>query len=467
MSTIAIDLNDASIVVADAAGVRLSEPGYAFVDAGRIVTGQQAYANARLHPRRSANRYWERLSLDAGSAGLDAVGSAAELAIAQLRSLWERAGGSSEDVLVMAPGHYDRSQLGILLGLLQECGIGVSSLVNPAVAAAVQPYRGCQLVHVDAGLHRVSVTPLEQGDQVSALTARSIDSIGLAAIRDMLAKRVAELFVLETRFDPFHSAASEQQVYERLPAWLTELRRSSGRLELHLPREDEDLSVEVEREQLLGVTAGFHRAIVQLIAQARDPGERLVILLSDRLAELPGLINELERLDDSTVVPLEAGEAAVGVARHAAAISKRGGEVRLLKRLPWRESGATVSPSRAESTARSEPATNRNGLDDASHVVYGGVAYAVDGTGLLIGREQSGDRATIVLNGGQGGVSRAHCEIVRRDGELKLVDLSRFGTFVNEKRVSGETVLHVADVIRIGSPGEQIQVIRMRHAHGS
>ena len=35
-------------------------------------------------------------------------------------------------------------------------------------------------------------------------------------------------------------------------------------------------------------------------------------------------------------------------------------------------------------------------------------------------------------------VSRAHCELVRRDGELKLVDMSRFGTFVNEKRVSGE-----------------------------
>ncbi|NIW23760.1 MAG: FHA domain-containing protein, partial [Gammaproteobacteria bacterium] len=68
---------------------------------------------------------------------------------------------------------------------------------------------------------------------------------------------------------------------------------------------------------------------------------------------------------------------------------------------------------------------------------------------------------------GQGGVSRAHCELVKRDGELKLVDKSRFGTFVNEKRISGEIALQPADVIRIGSPGEQLQVIRMEATGGT
>ena len=65
------------------------------------------------------------------------------------------------------------------------------------------------------------------------------------------------------------------------------------------------------------------------------------------------------------------------------------------------------------------------------------------------------------------GVSREHCEIVLRDGELKLSDLSRFGTFVNEKRISGETTLQRADVIRIGTPGAELQVVSMEPTRGA
>jgi pSer/pThr/pTyr-binding forkhead associated (FHA) protein len=57
------------------------------------------------------------------------------------------------------------------------------------------------------------------------------------------------------------------------------------------------------------------------------------------------------------------------------------------------------------------------------------------------------------------GVSRAHCEVVLRDGELKLRDMSSFGTFVNERKVVGETTLERADVIRIGSPGAELHVV--------
>jgi predicted component of type VI protein secretion system len=56
-------------------------------------------------------------------------------------------------------------------------------------------------------------------------------------------------------------------------------------------------------------------------------------------------------------------------------------------------------------------------------------------------------------------VSRAHCEVVLRDGELRLKDSSRYGTFVNEKRIAGETVLQRADVIRVGSPGALLEVV--------
>jgi pSer/pThr/pTyr-binding forkhead associated (FHA) protein len=72
-----------------------------------------------------------------------------------------------------------------------------------------------------------------------------------------------------------------------------------------------------------------------------------------------------------------------------------------------------------------------------------------------------------VVDDQRGGVSRSHCELAMRNGELVLRDLSSYGTFVNERRVSGEEILHLADVIRIGSPGAELQLIRVEQADGA
>jgi len=467
MSTIAIDINDAGIILADDSGVLANEPGYAFVEGQSIVTGRDAYAKSRLHPRQSSNRYWDSLTLEQGSAGIDGVGAAAELAYAQLKTLWTEFGSKCDDALLLVPGHYGRDELGVLLGLAQECGIPVRSMLSPAAAASAAPYPGRQLVHVDTGLHRVSATLLVQGEEVGADSERSLSNTGLASIMDLLAKRVAELFVLATRFDPFHSAASEQLVYDRLPVWLGELERQPDAVALKLPQDGDDLIVEVDREQLIGVMAGFYRAIVQLIAQCREPGAELVVLLSDRLATMPGMVGELERLDDALVVTLPPGQAALGALSQADALFGDDGNVRLLKRVPWREPPAEPAPDRPAAEPEALAPARLPAEDPASHIVYRGIAYPVDTSGIVIGREQAPQRRTIVLNGGQSGISRVHCELLRRDGELKLVDSSRFGTFVNEKRISGEISLRPADVIRIGSPGEQIQVICMEAEHGT
>jgi len=61
----------------------------------------EAFAAARLYPRRSSNRFWDGLSLEQGSAGIDGVGSAAELAYAQLAALWSEHGGDGREAEYM------------------------------------------------------------------------------------------------------------------------------------------------------------------------------------------------------------------------------------------------------------------------------------------------------------------------------------------------------------------------------
>ena len=461
MSALAIEINDSGLAVANETGVLAIEPGFARIDGGKIVTGEPARARARLNPRQTSSRFWSALSMDSGSAGSDIRKSTAELAYAQLESLWQRFGAGVTAVVLVVPGGYRTEQLGLLLGLAQECGMPVRALVDAAAAASVRPYPKRQLVYVDAGLYRASVSLLAQNGEVQVRAEHALAQ-GLSNAADAFARRVADHFVRATRFDPFTHAEAEQALYDLLPAWLEALQREE-RVELTLKYRNEEFRITPERDAILGVAqTGVYRAVIQLIAQHREPGKRLVVQLSDRVAVLPGFVGELARLDDSQIERFPAGHAARAVLL-APSIAGSQGDVKLLKRVPWREA---PREDPAETGPRApEPAPVLARVKAPTHVVYGGLAYRVGAAGLAIGREADPQRRTVVLVGNSG-VSRLHCEVVLRDGELKLRDLSSYGTFVNEKKVAGEATLKRADVIRIGSPGAELHVVDVEGADG-
>jgi hypothetical protein len=455
MTALAIDINDAGLVVANDSGVLAVEPGFASIERGKVVTGEAARARARRHPRQSSNRFWSALGGDATTLGVDLGLSAAELAHAQLAAVWARVGSGVTDVLLVVPGAYRSDQLGLLLGLAQECGMPVRAFVDAAVAASIRPYPNQQLVYVEASLYRTSVTLIEQNGEAQVRNEHSLGQ-GLSAFFDTVAHRIGDLFVRAKRFDPFAHADAEQMLYDRLPAWLAALEREE-RFELTLRHADEQSSVVAERDAVLAVAEGFYRAVRQLIAQHREPGKGLVVQLSDRLAALPGLVGELARLDRATCESLEAGHAARGALLAARAVTAAPDQVKLLKRLRWRAEPKAAAAAAEPSTAVPTFHNKR----PPTHIVYGGLAYRVGADGLVIGREADPQRRTVLLAQGSNGVSRQHCEVVLRDGELKLRDLSTFGTFVNESRTAGETTLKPADVIRIGSPGAELHVVSL------
>ena len=395
--------------------------------------------------------------MDAGSAGADIARSAAELAYAQLESLWQRVGSGVTAVVLVVPGGYRTEQLGLLLGLAQECGMPVRALTDAAAAASVRPYPKRQLMYLDASLYRISLSLLDQNGEAQVRAEHALAQ-GLAGLADSFARRIADHFVRATRLDPFAHADTEQTLYDRLPEWLEALQREE-RVELALKHRNEEFRITAERDAVLGVAKAPYRAIIQLIAQHREPGKRLVLQLSDRIAALPGFVGELSRLDDSQIERFAAGHAARSVLL-VPSIAAAQGDVKLLKRVPWREA---ANDDAGGERAVAEPRPMLARTNAPTHVVYGGLAYRVGSAGLAIGREADPQRRTVVLSG-QSGVSRLHCEVILRDGELKLRDLSSYGTFVNERRVAGETTLNRADVIRVGSPGAELHVVDVEEA---
>jgi hypothetical protein len=198
--------------------------------------------------------------------------------------------------------------------------------------------------------------------------------------------------------------------------------------------------------------------VTQLISQYREPGRGLVVQLSDRLAALPGFAAELARLDDAHLECLPVGHAASSVLRAKELATGGTDQVKLLKRLPWREASTPIELGRS-ALRKAGPAAQST--PPPTHVVHRGVVYGVGPEGLLIGRDAVAGRRVIIVDDQNSGVSRTHCEITLRDGELRIEDRSRYGTFVNERRIDGATVLERADVIRIGSPGAEFHVAGM------
>ena len=460
---IGIEISDAGLVVADESGVVLAEPGYAVVDGGRILTGVEAFARARLEPRDTSSSHWSGLSIEPGSATVPGRRATAELAFAQLQSIWHRVGAGVDHAVVVVPGTLEGEALGILLGLAEECGMPVGAIVDVAVAASARPYPGMQLLYVDADLRSASVTPLSQGDRVTAETPVLLESVGLAALMDSFARRIGELFVLATRFDPFHKAETEQRVYDGLSEVLAELDRS-GTATFALSHEDETFEIEIEASQVLGAASGFYRALRQLVAQNRRGSSPLVVQLGYRLAMLPGLAAELNRLDAATIVELEQGSAAASVLECVDALGLDNESVTFFRHLPWRREAA---PFEEQIPQAQHAAAIEDDYVLPTHVVYQGIAYSVNGEGVVVGRSKLDHRRAIVVEAETQGVSRAHCEIAVVDGELKLRDLSSYGTFVNERRIEGDEVLKAADVIRVGSPGAEIIVVCVETSDGA
>jgi hypothetical protein len=471
MRRLAIEINDAAIAVADAGGVLCSEPGVAVVERGRIVTGREAASLARLKPRDTSLTHWANLDITPGSTTVPGRHSTAELAHAQLERIWKETGEGATEVALVVPATLGNDALGVLLGLAEDCRIPVVAIVDAAVAASTKPWPGRQLVYVDAGLHGVLVTPLSQGERVGAEAPVRLDSMGLAGVAEAIARRIAEMFVLATRFDPLHDAATEQRLYDALPAALAGIARE-GRATVALADRHETFEIVVETQALLGAVRGFYRAVRQLVAQARKAQAGLVVQLSDRLAGLPGLVEELGRLDAASLIPLPPGHAALSAIAALDSLELSGTGVRLHRRLPWREAPteATATAAAGASAATAAPAAAPGPAESEeprpTHVVYRGIAYPVNGEGLLVGRAKLDRRRAIVIEARTEGVSRAHCELAVVDGELRIRDLSSFGTFVNERRIEGVEILKAADVIRIGSPGAELTVVRVEGPDG-
>lgn len=324
-----LEINDTGLLLSNGTQVLAESPGFAALDGKTLQVGAAARARSRLDPRRSYNRYWYQLET-ALPAPIVGARTHADIAYAQLQSLRDAAGGSP--LILAVPGSLTREQLSILLGLVDASGLKAEGLVDAAVAAASQVETDATCLHLDVELHRFVLTVLEGGASLSRTRVEEIAKPGLTQVWDALSRVAAIAFVQQTRFDPLHSAGTEQTMFDALPAWLGLLGRSSSAV-LELASGTRTHRASVSRDDLVKALREPFEDIAAAIDQHGRP-RPVTLMLSARAASVPGLVEHIEHGTGIAALRLDALAPARGARAQSARIVVPGAGLAYVTRLP-------------------------------------------------------------------------------------------------------------------------------------
>lgn len=454
MGLLAVDTNDAGITVLSEDGIVYREPGYALLDEDGLTTGNDAFAHARLDPRRIHNRFWSELTTDALPDRRFRHMSAADLVSRQLEQLWRSARSKGDRLILSVPAYMDSDNLGLLLGICNELGLPVVGMVDAAVAATRREYVNASPVHVDLSLHSALLCRLQQPGQVRSDKAAVADDAGIVALNDAWIGVIADAFIRQSRFDPLHTAETEQLLLEGLPAWLAAA-SAGGSVALDIRYRGIDHHAELDALTLIAAAAPVYQRIVSQLRALCRVDETPALLLTERAARMPGLADMLTARIGGEIFLMETAAGARGLLTRCRDL-ERGEKISLVRSLPWDQSAVEVEVA-ATSSESGRP----------THLLHGSVAHALGEAPLGIGSQPADGEHRITLDSSMPGVSRQHCSIVYENGQCVVRDHSRYGTFLNGVRIDGSAVLQVGDLLRAGTPGFEMQLITTEAGDGA
>jgi hypothetical protein len=449
---LALEANDAALALVDGQGLIASEPGYAVaIDGLRL--GTDAAASVRVQPLMASTRHWRDLGTAPAATGR--LPAPAELVGAHLDRLLARA-GECAGIVIAVPGHWHHDQAEVLATLLGSRNVPAVACVDAAVAACRAEHPGHTVLLLEAGLHGLGLTRFAAGDVAAVAERELLAQPSVEALLRVAAEFIARRFIETTRYDPLHSPASEQALYDALPAWLQRLQREpvigaavdgpGGRLEAPVAADALRARITLLCEPLLQ----------KLRALSASRGA-LALLVHHRLADFPGVLETLLRVPRARVVVLPAGAAAAGALARLPQVLAARGDGGVVMQLPLDQPPVLE----ADDVAGPAPGTR------PTHVLFGHRAWRLDGEPFLLGTElQPGERG-IALDPSARGVSRRHCTLRTEDGIALVFDHSRFGTVLNGHRIQGSAVLEAGDVLAVGSPPAEFRLIAVEDDGGA
>jgi len=455
LSLLAADINDAGITILNEEAVLYREPGFALLDDDGLTTGNEAYAYARVKPRRIHDHYWSNLVTDPLPDQRFQHMSAADLVSRQLEQIRDKASGQGDRMVVAVPPYMNNTNLGLFLGICDEVGLPVVGLIDAAVASTRRQYENGSPVHVDMSLHSALLTRLAQSGQAQVEKTAIVESGGMVALFEAWISTISEAFVQQSRFDPLHTAESEQMLLDHIPGWLAAA-SGGGTIALELEFSGISHKAELESLQLIATAAPVYQRIVSQLRALFRADETPAIQLTDRAARMPGLADMLKARVGGEVFLLESAATARGLLSRCRDMRSGDGNISLVRHLPWDQAPVAMQVNEAVS-AGGRP----------THLLFDNTAYSINEQTLNLGTNIVAGERWVDLQQSMPGVSRRHCALQFENGQCVIRDFSRYGTFLNGHKLDGSAVLQIGDLIRVGTPGYELRLIATEQGNGS
>jgi len=469
MTLLGLELSDAGILAAGGNPSRLLEvdghkqesPGVAIPEKKRLVVGNSAASKAHLFPLQVINRFWDQLNTEPLKQTHGHAQNHAEIACAHLSHIWEHIKMHGDEMIIAVPDYYSREKLGLILGMARELSIPVNGFVSLPIAASFNPCPDAMLLHLDIHLHRFEMVYLRQDEQLTRENSMAVQEINLEQLYRGWVESIAEEFVRTTRFDPLHQAATEQELYSRLPDAL-EIFKSQSSFIFEIAhgkhRYRTPLLWDLLKQKSEAVYDDIRRSIVKMRDAYGKNSLSIALQLTHRMARLPGLKDKLSEIDHCEIMELEPGAGALGALRIWDQLGDRntGNGASFFTSRPWGQAEPKVSQTIPYETPEKMRPT---------HLLYGDVAYPISQNPLFIGCDPYPAGKGIYVPAQSSGVSKKHCTVHRDGDRIILTDTSNHGTFVNDQRVDGSTTLKLGQIVRLGTSGETFRLIACMETH--
>jgi hypothetical protein len=463
MSLIGLEISDAGIIAAAGMPARLLEldgqatesPGFALPQKDGLLVGKEAEGKAHLFPRQILNRFWDQLDTEPlEQPAKYAPQNHAEIVYHHLARIWQAIQKHGDEVVLVVPNFYDQQQLGLILGIAQELSMDVKGFVPMALAASTIACPGKMLMHLDIHLHRIEVIHLKQGEYLTIEDSAMTAGKGLIHLHRDWVETIAQEFVGSTRFDPLHLAASEQELYDRLPGVLSHLQHNSSMV-FDMVDAGTAYSITLKPDLFARKAEAVYEDVCRLVERMRNKhGKKepvLALQLSHRISRLPGCREILSTLKDTQIIELDRGAAAKGVLEIWQQLSDQRNteEISFFTSRPWQQPRPEYDVKASAETADMLP----------THLLHRSIAYPITDKPLSIGREIDSEMTRVQIDGQASRISPRCCTIGLRDRKVVLDEHSSDEIFVDGTRVNGSMVLALGQIIRLGANGEQFQLI--------
>ena len=410
MANTILELNDSGLRLMQGGRLLLESPGIALVSEKQCLLGIEALQQSKLHPLQTHSQFWQALDSEPLGSSNPKCRHQADLVFEHLQAI--KALHSDVGNLILAlPAHYTKAQLSLLLGITQHCQLTIVGMVDTAVASVVTQAEAGRHCFIDLQFHQALVSQIDVGQEVRNTQIESIPGAGLLACYDAWANLIVEQFIQQTRFNPLHSATTEQLLHNQLDDFLQRCQHD-GEATLELAGHKTTIA--------LKTLADKTKTLLQKIA-ARTGHYSGQLYMTERCHSLPGVAEVFPQAIAVTSLQL-----ANNIYHHEQAIVQKPNGLKLITGLP---ASAGITP-RVED--------NKN----ATHILWNHQAFPVN-SGLNIIANASKPIAELER------ADNAICTISPLKSSLSIKDIQDDGLLINGKKVTEGQTLVSGDQLKI------------------